>query len=141
MDDDGDGVPNYLDQEPDSAPDAVVDTKGRTIDSNGNGVPDVIEQYIADNYPGAGTSGVLSDSNILRQLIDSGIINVYFDYDKSDPFDASIGGVDFVVEYLKMNPNASVDVMGYADPVGGSAYNQALSQRRADAVKQILLCK
>ncbi|MFA7686286.1 MAG: OmpA family protein [Moheibacter sp.] len=141
MDDDGDGVPNYLDQEPDSAPDAVVDTKGRTIDSNGNGVPDVIEQYIADNYPGAGTSGVLSDSNILRQLIDSGIINVYFDYDKSDPFDASIGGVDFVVEYLKMNPNASVDVMGYADPVGGSAYNQALSQRRADAVKQILIGK
>lgn len=140
-DDDDDGVPNYLDQEPDSAPGAVVDTKGRTIDSNGNGVPDVIEQYIAENYPAAGTSGVLSDSNILRQLIDSGIINVYFDYDKSDPFDASIGGVDFVVEYLKMNPNASVDVLGFADPVGGNAYNQALSQRRADAVKQILVSK
>lgn len=140
-DDDDDGVPNYLDQEPDSAPGAVVDTKGRTIDSNGNGVPDVIEQYIAENYPATGTSGVLSDSNILRQLIDSGIINVYFDYDKSDPFDASIGGVDFVVEYLKMNPKASVDVLGFADPVGGNAYNQALSQRRADAVKQILVSK
>ncbi len=140
-DDDNDGVPNYLDQEPNSAEGAVVDTKGRTIDSNGNGVPDVIEQYIADNYPGAGTSGVLSDSNILRQLIDSGIINVYFDYDKSDPFDASVGGIDFVVEYLKMNPNASVDIFGYADPVGGSTYNQALSQRRADAVKQIIIGK
>lgn len=140
-DDDDDGVPNYLDQEPDSAPGAVVDTKGRTIDANGNGVPDVIEQYIKDNYPGTGTSGVLSDSNILRQLIDSGIINVYFDYDKSQPFDASVGGIDFVVEYLKMNPNASVDILGYADPVGGSAYNQALSQRRADAVKQIIVGK
>lgn len=140
-DDDNDGVANYLDQEPDSAPDAVVDTKGRTIDANGNGVPDVIEQYIKDNYPGTGTSTVLTDSNILKQLIDSGIINVYFDYDKSDPFDASLGGVDFVVEYLKMNPNASVDIMGYADPVGGSAYNQALSQRRADAVKQIIIGK
>lgn len=140
-DDDDDGVPNYLDQEPNSAPGAVVDTKGRTIDANGNGVPDVIEQYIKDNYPAAGTSGVLSDSNILRQLIDSGIINVYFDYDKSVPFDASIGGVDFVVEYLKMNPNASVDILGYADPAGGNAYNQALSQRRADAVKQIIVGK
>ncbi len=140
-DDDDDGVPNYLDQEPNSAPGAVVDTKGRTIDANGNGVPDIIEQYIKDNYPGTGTSGVLSDSNILRQLIDSGIINVYFDYDKSVPFDASIGGVDFVVEYLKMNPNASVDVLGYADPVGGSSYNQALSQKRADAVKQIIVGK
>lgn len=140
-DSDDDGVADYLDQEPDSAPGAVVDTKGRTIDANGNGVPDVIEQYIKDNYPGAGTSGVLSDSNILRQLIDSGIINVYFDYDKSQPFDASVGGIDFVVEYLKMNPNASVDILGYADPVGGSSYNQALSQRRADAVKQIIIGK
>ncbi|SMC35590.1 OmpA family protein [Moheibacter sediminis] len=140
-DDDNDGVPNYLDQEPNSAPDAVVDTKGRTIDANGNGVPDVIEQYIKDNYPAAGNAGVLSDSNILKQLIDSGIINVYFDYDKSVPFDASIGGVDFVVEYLKMNPNASVEILGYADPAGGASYNQALSQRRADAVKQIIVGK
>jgi OOP family OmpA-OmpF porin len=140
-DSDDDGVADYLDQEPDSAPGAVVDTKGRTIDANGNGVPDVIEQYIADNYPQTSTSTVLTDSNILKQLIDSGIINVYFDYDKSDPFDASVGGIDFVVEYLKMNPNASVDIIGYADPVGGTAYNQALSQRRADAVKQIVISK
>lgn len=138
-DDDDDGVPNYLDQEPNSAPGAVVDTKGRTIDANGNGVPDVIEQYIKDNYPG--NTSILSDSNILKQLIDSGIINVYFDYDKSVPFDASIGGVDFVVEYLKMNPNASVDILGFADPAGGASYNQALSQRRADAVKQIIIGK
>lgn len=140
-DDDNDGVPNYLDLEPNSAPDAVVDTKGRTIDANGNGVPDVIEEYIKNNYPAAGNAGVLSDSNILKQLIDSGIINVYFDYDKSVPFDASVGGVDFVVEYLKMNPNASVDILGYADPAGGASYNQALSQRRADAVKQIIVGK
>lgn len=141
QDSDGDGVADYLDQEPESAPGAVVDTKGRTIDSNGNGVPDVIEQYIAENYPQSSTSTVLTDSNILKQLIDSGIINVYFDYDKSEPFDASVGGIDFVVEYLKMNPNASVDIIGFADPVGGTAYNQALSQRRADAVKQIVIGK
>ena len=141
-DDDNDGVPNYLDQEPESPEGAVVDTKGRTIDANGNGVPDVIEQYIKDNYPAAtSTSTVMNDSNILKQLIDSGIINVYFDYDKSEPFDASVGGIDFVVEYLKMNPNASVDIYGYADPVGGTAYNKTLSQKRAEAVKQIIVSK
>lgn len=139
-DDDNDGVPNYLDQEPNSAPNAIVDTRGRTIDSNGNGIPDDIEQYIADNCK-CSSSEVLSDSNILRQLIDSGIINVYFDYNKSTPFDQSVGGVDFVVEYLKMNPQASVEVYGYADPVGGNAYNQRLSQQRADAVKNIIVGK
>jgi OmpA-OmpF porin, OOP family len=46
VDTDGDGVADYLDQEPNSAPGAVVDTRGITIDSTGNGVPDVIETYI-----------------------------------------------------------------------------------------------
>ncbi len=47
MDDDKDGVPNYLDQEPSSAANASVDTKGRTIkvekvvDMDGDGVLDV----------------------------------------------------------------------------------------------------
>ena len=39
VDTDGDGVADYLDQEPNSAPGAVVDTRGITIDSTGNGVP------------------------------------------------------------------------------------------------------
>jgi outer membrane protein OmpA-like peptidoglycan-associated protein len=47
MDDDQDGVPNYLDQEPGTASGANVDTKGRTIkvekvvDMDGDGVLDV----------------------------------------------------------------------------------------------------
>jgi OmpA-OmpF porin, OOP family len=47
MDDDKDGVPNYLDQEPGTAAGANVDTKGRTIkvekvvDMDGDGVLDV----------------------------------------------------------------------------------------------------
>jgi outer membrane protein OmpA-like peptidoglycan-associated protein len=49
MDDDRDGVPNYLDQEPGTATDANVDTKGKTVkvvkvvDMDGDGVLDVID--------------------------------------------------------------------------------------------------
>ena len=39
-DSDDDGVIDVLDQEPDTAPDAIVDTKGRTLDSDRDGVPD-----------------------------------------------------------------------------------------------------
>lgn len=39
-DDDNDGVPNKLDQEPDTPQDAMVDTKGRTLDNDKDGVPD-----------------------------------------------------------------------------------------------------
>lgn len=44
-----------------------------------------------------------------------------------------------IAEYLKANPNAQIVVCGYADKnTGTSAYNMKLSQRRAQAVADIL---
>ncbi|ADX67594.1 OmpA family protein [Weeksella virosa] len=137
-DSDGDGVADYLDLEPNSAPGAVVDTRGRTIDHNGNGIPDDIEEYIKNNQ-GSNTTTVLADSDLLEQLINSGIINVYFDYNVDQPYEASVGGIKFVSEYLKRNPNVQMDVIGYADPVGSDGFNKNLSQRRAENVKRILV--
>lgn len=39
----------------------------------------------------------------------------------------------------KANPDAKVTVAGHADTTGNSAYNQMLSQRRANAVRDELL--
>lgn len=45
-----------------------------------------------------------------------------------------------VAEYLKANPNTTVTIAGYADKdTGTSAYNQQLSERRAQAVKDALV--
>lgn len=136
-DSDNDGVADYLDQEPNSAPGAVVDTKGVTIDHNGNGIPDNIEEYIKQNA-GSNTT-VINDANFLEQMINSGIINVYFDYNSDQPYTQSVGGLKFVSEYLKSKPNASIDILGYADPVGSESYNKDLSRRRAENVKKILV--
>ena len=44
-----------------------------------------------------------------------------------------------IAEYLKANPDAQIIVRGYADKdTGTSAYNMKLSQRRAQAVADIL---
>ncbi|MFJ4134694.1 OmpA family protein, partial [Pseudomonas cyclaminis] len=42
---------------------------------------------------------------------------------------------DFMAQY----PATNVEVAGHTDSVGPDAYNQKLSQRRADAVKQVLV--
>ena len=137
-DTDGDGVADYLDQEPDSAPGAVVDTKGVTIDHNGNGIPDNIEEYIKQNA-GGNTTTIVNDADFLEQMINSGIINVYFDYNSDKPYQQSVGGVKFVSEFLKAKPNAKIDILGFADPVGGDSFNKDLSRRRAENVKALLV--
>jgi len=42
--------------------------------------------------------------------------------------------LDAGVEVLKENPGTSIQVAGYTDSVGTDAYNQGLSERRANAV-------
>ena len=49
-DSDKDGVPDYLDQENNSVAGVAVDTKGRMVDKNNNGVPDELERYLTNNY-------------------------------------------------------------------------------------------
>ena len=49
--------------------------------------------------------------------------------------------IERVAAYLNENPNVNVTVNGYASPEGTEEYNLKLSQRRADAVKSILVDK
>jgi len=41
--------------------------------------------------------------------------------------------------YLQTKPNARLTLIGHADPRGSEQYNQALSQRRVDRVRQFLV--
>ena len=41
----------------------------------------------------------------------------------------------------KYYPNATITVEGFADPAGSAAYNKALSERRAEAVKSYLVAQ
>ncbi len=44
-----------------------------------------------------------------------------------------------VIAFLKAHPERTVVIEGHTDNVGGNAYNQSLSQRRADAVRALFL--
>jgi len=44
-----------------------------------------------------------------------------------------------VVDYLKKNPQYTVEILGYTDNTGPKAWNDTLSQMRADSVKEFLI--
>jgi peptidoglycan-associated lipoprotein len=47
----------------------------------------------------------------------------------------------FAAVAQKYYPNATITVEGFADPAGPTAYNRALSERRAESVKSYLVAK
>jgi OOP family OmpA-OmpF porin len=63
----------------------------------------------------------------------------FFDFDKSELRSDTIAVLDAVVGMLKDAKYDAVDVIGHADPIGTMRYNQALSERRAAAVKKYLV--
>ena len=128
-DSDQDGIPDMFDAEPNSMTGVAVDNKGRTIDRNGNGVADELERYFDTKY-GTSTANAGSTGGAdVKSLINDGYVNVYFDFNSSTPTNESTSGINFLVKYLKANPSASANVIGYADEVGNTEYNQTLSQK------------
>ena len=140
LDTDKDGVADYLDQEPNTIGGVMVDSKGKSIDLNNNNVPDELESYLLKTY-GQNTdkSSIVNNSTLIKNLINEGYVSTYFDYNKSTPTNVSTEGIDFILTYLRNNPSASVDIIGHADELGRSEYNDKLSTARANSVKETLI--
>ena len=140
LDTDNDGVANYLDEEENTPAGTLVDTKGRSIDKNNNNVPDATEAYVLENYASkTPDSTVVYDKELIKSLINGGYVAVYFNFDQSRPTSVSTDATNFILTYLRDNPSASVDIIGHADELGKSAYNDKLSTARANHVKTTLV--
>lgn len=80
-----------------------------------------------------------AETDAAKQLIEQGYVTAYFGFNSTKPNEGSMWAVGFVANYLRQNPDAKVNIVGYTDEVGNIEYNQALSKKRADAVKQLLV--
>lgn len=65
--------------------------------------------------------------------------NVYFDTDKAELKEASVSSLNRLSNFLSQHPQVKIQVEGHTDNVGLTAYNQALSLRRAESVKEYLV--
>ena len=142
-DSDKDGVVDYLDTEPNTITGVMVDSKGRAIDLNKNNVPDELEKYLeryalkSDIKPAA--APVAATEDVIKKLINEGYISIYYDFNKSTPITESSNQISYILTYLRNNPSASVDIIGHADEVGSSKYNDQLAKTRASKIKETLI--
>jgi outer membrane protein OmpA-like peptidoglycan-associated protein len=69
------------------------------------------------------------------------VSDVLFDFDKAVIRQSAVPELDKWAEYLKENPQETTAIYGHADSTGPGAYNQSLSERRAQAVVNYLIQK
>jgi outer membrane protein OmpA-like peptidoglycan-associated protein len=65
------------------------------------------------------------------------VMNVYFAHDGIDPI--SYEGIRNLIMMMKNSPTMKVEISGHTDSKGSDGYNQNLSLRRAQAVRNIMV--
>ena len=108
-------------------------------DSDSDDEGDVNNSNIASNQNTTTNNIIVESVDPAKELIEKGYVNAYFGFDSSEPQDGSLWAVGFVANYLKQNPDAKLNIIGYTDQMGNAGYNEKLSKKRADAVKQLLV--
>jgi OOP family OmpA-OmpF porin len=108
--------------------DAVFCLKGER-DSDRDGVPDSADKC-PNTIPGAKVNKV-----------GCWVVKINFSTNKADIRPQDHAGLDEVVVVLEKNPTLKIEVQGHTDNRGAQDYNVALSQKRADAVKQYFVDK
>ena len=168
MDDDGDGVPNYLDEEENTPKGSLVDSKGRALkDSDGDGVPDAYDKcpdvpglWSMDGCPDTDGDGVPDHMDLCpeergllinkgcpeidkesQEIMNYSIKNIQFEKDSDKLTESSFPVLDQVRQLMILHPEYSVLVEGHTCTDGSEEHNTELSIDRANKVKMYLVAK
>lgn len=142
VDSDGDGVMDDKDRCPGTPRGAPVDAKGCPLDSDGDLVPDY-----KDRCPGTrkgaqvdGTGCEIKKAKKMKMekvVIDNVML---FDFDSAELKGGAKATLDSAFAKFKGNDGVSkVVVVGHTDSKGSESYNQGLSERRANSVRDYLV--
>ena len=124
-----------------AAPVAAAAATAAVLDTDGDGVPDAL-----DRCPGSARGAVVDSSGCPREAAapaERQFDDVLFEFDRSEITAAGQTILDGAAEVVNAGAykNLRVNVAGHTDEIGSEGYNQALSERRANAVRSYLVKK
>jgi OOP family OmpA-OmpF porin len=105
------------------------------MDSDGDGVTDNIDKC-PDTPKNIKVDKVGCPIPIKERI--SITLQIEFDYDKDDVRPEYNSQIEEVANFLKAYPDKDVSLEGHTDSEGSDAYNDDLSKRRAESVKNVL---
>lgn len=97
-----------------------------------------LSKLLSDNARNTSADGV-SYTPLVQSPKGGDSIALFFEYDQAALHPRAEKQLDIIVGLLKASPNKKLSISGYTDALGSDQYNIALSQRRAQAVKEYLL--
>jgi outer membrane protein OmpA-like peptidoglycan-associated protein len=84
-------------------------------------------------------------SDLQGKMTERGIVltmgDVLFSFGKADLSAGAVRNLDKLTGFLEKHPDRSVLIEGHTDSIGSDEFNLALSQKRADAVKEAMVGK
>jgi len=137
-DSDNDGVIDSLDKCQNTPAGATVNSTGCEVDSDKDGVVDSKDSCA--NTP----EGAKVDNKGCRVMLKENVsiaLNVQFGNNSDVITDNYASEIKTVADFMRQYPDTKVTIEGHTDSRGAAAYNQQLSQKRADAVRTFLIEK
>jgi outer membrane protein OmpA-like peptidoglycan-associated protein len=100
------------------------------------GYMDLQEQELRNAIAASESASIRREQDILRATFKG---EAYFDYDSDQLNPGAYPELRRISEILNKYPQTTIDVVGHTDVRGSAEYNQNLSERRAESVKNELI--
>ena len=113
--------------------------------------PGIIEEDLAESSeikgPAAATPVGPADQESKKKPVEAAhmladsVFVIFFEQNSNELTQKAMEKLDRVFEILQQNSEAAITINGYSDSIGSAAYNNMISEIRANAVKSYLIAK
>ncbi len=137
---DNDGVADANDMCPDTAPGADVNAKGCAVDldTDNDGILDSQDKCLGTPT----TDKVDADGcSVFEKKEVSVALNILFANNSSVISNPDAANIEEFADFMKRYPNTQAVIAGHSSAVGEADYNQFISEKRANAVRTLLITK